>query len=96
MKYFFSILFVVAFISVNAQSKMALTKELVEQQGKYYLRGEPFSGIAFAKNKKGKFITEEPNLSMPDLDIFIIDCLFKKSYADKPDENLAVPDVGST
>ena len=60
MKYFFSILFVVAFILVNAQSKMALTKELVEQQGKYYLRGELFSGIAFAKNKKGKFITEEP------------------------------------
>ena len=60
MKYFLSILFVGVFILINAQSKMALTKELVEQQGKYYLRGEPFSGIAFDKNKKGKFITEEP------------------------------------
>ena len=43
-----------------------------------------------------KFITEEPSLSIPDLDILIIDCLFKKSYADNPDENLAVPEVGNT
>jgi antitoxin component YwqK of YwqJK toxin-antitoxin module len=39
---------------------MALVKELTEQDGVYYLRGAKFSGTAFRKNEKGKFITEEP------------------------------------
>ena len=56
----FLILFVAAFSSTSAQSAMALTKDLIEQQGKYYHRGQPFTGVAFAKNKKGKFVTEEP------------------------------------
>ena len=43
-----------------------------------------------------KFITDGPNLSIPVLVIFISECRFKKSLTDNPDENLAVPDVGST
>ncbi len=60
MKLFYFILFSVFLTSFSAQSKMALTKDLIEQQGKYYYRGEPFTGVGFAKNNKGKFITEEP------------------------------------
>lgn len=56
----FLILFVAVFSSTSAQSAMALTKDLIEQQGKYYHRGQPFTGVGFVKNKKGKFVTEEP------------------------------------
>ena len=56
----FLILFVSVFSSTSAQSAMALSKDLIEQQGKYYHRGQPFTGVGFAKNKKGKFVTEEP------------------------------------
>ena len=56
----FLILFVAVFSSTSAQSAMALTKDLIEQQGKYYHSGQPFTGVGFAKNKKGKFVTEEP------------------------------------
>ena len=60
MRFIFLILLVAVFSSTSAQSAMALTKDLIEQQGKYYHRGEPFTGVGFAKNKKGKFVTEEP------------------------------------
>lgn len=50
----------ILFQPVFSQSKMALVKELTEQDGVFYLRGEKFSGIAFEKNDKGKFISEEP------------------------------------
>lgn len=43
-----------------SQSKMALMKELTEQDGIFYFKGEKFTGTAFKKNEKGKFITEEP------------------------------------
>jgi hypothetical protein len=43
-----------------------------------------------------KFITDGPNLSIPVFVIFISECLFKKSLTERPDENLADPDVGST
>ena len=43
-----------------SQMTMALMKELVVQDGVHYLKGVEFSGIAFKKNEKGKFITEEP------------------------------------
>ena len=60
MRPIFFIILIVIFSSTSAQSGMALTKDLIEQQGKYYLKGELFTGVGFAKNKKGKFITEEP------------------------------------
>ena len=41
-----------------SQMTMALMKELVVQDGVHYLKGVEFSGIAFKKNEKGKFITE--------------------------------------
>ena len=37
-----------------------------------------------------------PNLSIPVFVIFINECLFKKSLTDRPDENLADPEVGKT
>jgi hypothetical protein len=43
-----------------------------------------------------KFITDKPNLSIPVFVIFITDLLFKKSLTDKPEENLADPEVGKT
>ena len=43
-----------------------------------------------------KFITEGPKLSIPLLDIFMSECRLRKSETDKPDENLADPDVGKT
>ena len=43
-----------------------------------------------------KFITDDPNLSIPVFVIFISECRFKKSLTDKPDENLADPEVGNT
>ena len=43
-----------------------------------------------------KFITDALNLSIPVFVIFISECRFKKSPTDKPDENLADPDVGKT
>ena len=44
----------------------------------------------------GKFITDGPNLSIPVFVIFIKECRFKKSLTDKPEENLAAPEVGKT
>ena len=38
----------------------ALIKELTEQDGVFYRRGEKFTGNAFTMNSKGKFITIEP------------------------------------
>ena len=52
---------------------------------------KPFKFSWFAK-----FITDGPNLSIPDFVIFIKECLFKKSFTDKPEENLAEPEVGKT
>ncbi len=38
----------------------ALIKELTEQDGVFYRKGEKFTGNAFNMNSKGKFITIEP------------------------------------
>ena len=53
-------LFFIPLLFGISQNRVALIKELTEQDGVYYLKGEKFTGSAFRKNNKGKFITDEP------------------------------------
>jgi len=59
-KYWLVIVAFFLFFEVFSQPQMVLMKELTNQGGIYYYRGEKYTGIGFLKNEKGKFIVEIP------------------------------------